>query len=364
MMMISDVLTHSWQMLLEAAPYVWIGLISAGVLHAWVPQDWIMSQLGGRGQGSVWKAALLGIPLPLCSCGVIPAAVGIRKQGAGRGATLSFLISTPETSADSIALTWAMLGPVWAIIRPVAAMATAVITGTIANLFPDDHRAADEVSDCDCCHDTNTASRSQLDRLRGALKFVTSQLIPDIGGWLLLGILLSGVVLTILPTDFLSSFPGGAWAQMILMLLVGIPLYICASASTPLAAALLIKGLAPGAALVLLLAGPATNIASALVISRQLGKVGTTVYLGGVALGSLAAGALVQMFAPQWQLGEIVLHTEMLPVWLSTLFAITLVAAILVIYVRGRSAHRHTPHRSREVEDHSKSKVRQELHRP
>lgn len=362
MMILSNVLEHSWQMLLEAAPYVWIGLIAAGVLHAWVPAKWILSQLGGRGQASVWKAALLGVPLPLCSCGVIPAAVGIRKQGAGRGATLSFLISTPETSVDSIAITWAMLGPVWAVIRPVAALVTAVVTGTIANLFPDDHRMAEPPEDCECCAGPEDAPRSQMKKLRGAWQFVTGQLIPDIGGWLLLGILLSGVVLAFLPTDFLSTFPGGAWSQMILMLIVGVPLYICAAASTPLAAALLIKGLAPGAALVLLLAGPATNIASALVISRQLGKVGTTIYLGGVALGSLGAGVLVQMFGPEWQLGEITLHNEMIPLWLSTLCAIALLAAILVSLVRSMLGNRATSLSPQKLSTRSQPEEQQKLH--
>lgn len=327
MSLITEILVHSWEMLNEAAPYLWLGLLAAGALHVWVPQEWIMSQLGGRGQGSVWKAALLGVPIPLCSCGVIPATIGLRRRGAGKGATLSFLISTPETSADSIALTWAMLGPVWAIIRPVAAVATAVLTGTAANFFPDEDDSHIQEEDCVCCEDHAAKKTAGVVR---AWNFIFKKLLPDIGGWLLLGILLSGLVLAFLPSDLLETLPGGVWSQMLLALAVGIPLYICAAASTPLVAALLIKGLAPGAALVLLLAGPATNMASALVISRQLGRVGTVVYFSGVTVGSLAAGALVQLMAPRLQLSSMPHQMSMLPVWFSASLAVLLVALVVL----------------------------------
>jgi len=289
-----------------------------------------MAQLGGRGHGSVWKAALLGVPVPLCSCGVIPAAVGLRKRGAGRGATLSFLISTPETSADSIALTWALLGPLWAVVRPVAAVLVAVVTGTIANLLPDPPVPTPEPAACGCGCESKPTPAGKPRRLGRAWRFVFRELVPDIGGWLLLGIALSGILLALLPEQFLENLPGGAGMQMLLALIVGVPLYICAAASTPLAAALLLKGLAPGAALVLLLAGPATNLASALVVSRQLGKAGTAVYFGGVALGSLAAGAAVQALAPGWRLGDIHVHGDVLPLWLSVLAAGSLLAVIVL----------------------------------
>lgn len=323
----------AWAMLLEASPYLWLGLLAAGALHAWVPQAWIMGQLGGRGAGSVWKAALWGIPMPLCSCGVIPAAVGLRKRGAGRGASISFLISTPETDIDSIFLTWAMLGPIWAVIRPVAAMAVAVGTGLVANLLPETASPTIEADSCSCCaHDSEQPAKKPSGLVR-AWRFVFRELVPDIGWWLLLGLLLSGLIVALLPPDLLATLPGGPIVQMLFALVIGIPLYICAAASTPLAAALLMKGMAPGAALVLLLTGPATNIASALVISRHLGKAGTAIYFGGVALGSLLCGMMVQVFAPAWKLGDIQFHEGFLPHWLSEGLAILLIALIVLPWI-------------------------------
>jgi len=333
---LAETLVQSWHMLVEAAPYIWLGLLAAGALHAWVPQDWVLSQLGGRGAGSVFKAALLGVPIPLCSCGVIPATVGLRKRGAGRGATISFLISTPETSVDSVALTWAMLGPLWAIIRPLASVIVAVTTGLAANLFRDDKPVVEETSSCSCCQGEGEKTARRPGGLGRAGTFIFRELLPDIGGWLLLGVILSGLVLALLPPDLLSNLPGGAATQMVVALLVGIPLYVCAAASTPLAAALLIKGMAPGAALVLLLAGPATNVASLLVISKQLGKTGTIVYFSGVALGSLAVGALVQWLLPAWELGAVGHQGPVLPLWLGETLAVLLVAAIVLPHLRGR----------------------------
>ena len=344
-------LSAAWAMLLEASPYLWLGLLAAGALHAWVPQAWIMGQLGGRGAGSVWKAALLGIPIPLCSCGVIPAVVGLRKRGAGRGASISFLISTPETDIDSIFLTWAMLGPIWAVIRPVAAMVVAVGTGLVANLLPDHSEPVASADTCSCCAEDSEHKQAKPSGLTRAYRFVFRELVPDIGWWLLLGLLLSGLIVALLPPDILATLPGGPIAQMLFALVIGIPLYICAAASTPLAAALLMKGMAPGAALVLLLTGPATNIASALVISRHLGKAGTAIYLGGVALGSLLCGLLVQAFAPAWKLGDIQLHEEFLPHWLLQGLSILLVAVIVLpwLYKKWRSSRRPPALRNPEI---------------
>jgi len=329
-------LVKAWQILVEAAPYIWLGLLAAGALHVWVPKDWVIARLGNSRQGSVWKAALLGIPLPLCSCGVIPAAVGLRKRGASSGATLSFLISTPETSIDSLALTYALLGGVWALIRPLAAVLVAVFTGSLAALFPDTHPPVEESSRCAVCDEPGAHRHGQTVRFKRASTFVFAELLPDIGVWLILGIVVSAVLLTLLPPDFLSALPGGPALQMLVALLVGIPLYICASASTPLAAALLLKGMAPGAALVLLLAGPATNLGSALVIGRQLGTRAILIYFAGVAVGSLAVGAAVQWLAPELNLSDVSLSPGTLPPVLGTAAALALLLAIVVPAIRKR----------------------------
>lgn len=332
---------YAWEMLVEAAPYIWLGLLAAGMLHIWVPKEWVTGKLGGQGQGAVWKAALLGVPLPLCSCGVIPAATGLRKQGASQGATLSFLISTPETSVDSIAVTYALMGPVWAVIRPVAAVFTAVLTGSAANFVRDPQQHTPDEVNCAVCGEPAGHTHTHSAKLRGAWDFVFKELLTDIGPWLLLGIAISGVVLALLPADFFQTVPGGVWTQMLTMLVIGIPLYICASASTPLAAALLLKGMAPGAALVLLLAGPATNVASALVVTRQLGKTGTAVYFGGVAVGSLVAGAIVQWLTPNLRLGEISLDLVTGTGPLGAAAAISLVGAIAVAMAAERRRKSH-----------------------
>lgn len=334
MSFLATALGQAWQILQEAAPYIWLGLLAAGALHVWVPKEWVIARLGSSRQGAVWKAALFGIPLPLCSCGVIPTAISLRKRGASPGATLSFLISTPETSIDSLALTYALLGPVWALIRPLAAVVVAVFTGSLAGLFADAPKSAPAEELCAVCAKPGVHRHGQAAKLRRASGFVFGELLPDIGWWLLFGILASGVLLAVLPDDFLTRLPGGPALQMLVALMIGIPLYICASASTPLAAALLLKGMAPGAALVLLLAGPATNLGSALVIGRQLGTRATAVYFAGVAVGSLAAGAAVQWLAPGLQLSDASLAPGGLPPALGTALAVLLLVAVVLPWIR------------------------------
>lgn len=291
-----------WDVLREASPWVLLGFAAAGAIHAFVPAESLARHLGGRGPGSVLKAALLGIPLPLCSCGVLPVAAGLRRAGAGRGATASFLVSTPETGVDSIAVTWALMDPIMTLLRPVAAFATALVAGLAANLLPEEPAGptlsqmrqtdpAEAPGGCTgtgCPGDCGGAVRPS--RLAAGWGFVRDDLLPDIGPWLLLGVLVAGLIAVLVPESALASLPGGEWASMAGMLVVAAPLYICATSSTPVAAALVLKGLSPGAALVLLLAGPATNAATIAVVGRILGRSVVPVYLGAIAACSLAMG--------------------------------------------------------------------------
>lgn len=294
------ILLASWQLLVEAAPFVLFGFLAAGLLKAFVPEDFVARHLGHSSFGSVIKASLFGVPLPLCSCGVIPAAIGLRKHGASNGASAAFLISTPETGVDSIAITYALLDPIMTVVRPLAAFFTATVTGLCINLLPADQPPPQDVAEhhsdsCSstCCEEHPTLPQNLQQRLGAGIRFAFGDLLGDIGKWLLIGILVSGIISFFVPENFFAHYLSGEYLSLLAMLAIGIPIYICASASTPIAAALVLKGLSPGAALVFLLAGPATNAATLTVIGRFWGKKVTAIYLASIACCSLIAGWLV-----------------------------------------------------------------------
>ena len=290
---VQQIILECWWILVEAAPYVLFGFFAAGVLKAFLPETAIARHLGKKSFGSVLKASLFGIPLPLCSCGVIPAAVGLRKQGASKGASAAFLVSVPETGVDSIAITWALLDPIMTIVRPLAAFITATITGVLINFLPDPPAPAPtdkEACAAPCC--AQEAALPARQRLAAGIRYAFGELLQDIGRWLLLGIFIAGIIAWLVPADFFVRYNDNEFLSLLLMLAIGIPLYICASASTPVAAALVLKGLSPGAALVFLLAGPATNAATIAIVGRFWGRRATAVYLSSIAICSLLLGWL------------------------------------------------------------------------
>lgn len=301
---VTGILIECWEILVESAPYVLFGFFAAGVLKALLPEETVARHLGKNSAASVLKASLFGIPLPLCSCGVIPAAIGLRKQGASKGASAAFLVSVPETGVDSIAITYALLDPLMTVVRPVASFITATVTGLLINRLPEDgpepagsgSRKGDGNCGCASSCSGNLASpetRPPLGRrLRNGLAYAFGDLLGDIGKWLLLGISIAGVIAYFVPDDFFTRYLGNELLSLLIMLVVGIPLYICASASTPVAAVLVLKGLSPGAALVFLLAGPATNAATITVVARYFGRAATILYLVSIALCSLGLGWL------------------------------------------------------------------------
>lgn len=302
--LLSAILASSWAVLLDAAPFVLLGLLVAALLKALVPDEFVSTHFGGNSLSSIIKASAFGVPIPLCSCGVVPAAAGLRRQGAGKGPVASFLISTPETGVDSIALSWALLDPIMTIARPVAGFLTAIAAGVavaagerfrkeeVAQPVPEALPACTS----SCCsghvhHDE--PPKGVVGRLKQGLVFAFGDLLKDVGGWLLLGILISGAISVLLPQEAVERYLGNDLLVMVLMLVVSIPLYVCATASTPIAAAFALKGISPGAALVFLLAGPATNAASITVVSRLLGKRATFAYLAAIVVMSLLAGLAV-----------------------------------------------------------------------
>lgn len=277
---------ETWQIALEMAPYIVLGLIAAVLIYAVFPKNRIQGWMGKRGIGSIVKGALAGIPLPLCSCGVVPVAMTLRRSGASDGATVSFLVSEPETGPDSIAVTWALINPLMTVVRPVAALITAITTGlAVEKLAPSRNVETNKTNG------TDGPNASWGERLRGSFLYVVNDFLPDIANWLVVGIVLSGVLAVVIPADWFSNL--GSVGQMVMSVVVGIPLYICAAASTPIAAVFLAKGMSPGAALVFLLVGPATNAASFLVIMRELGVKTSIVYLVGMIVTAVALGLTV-----------------------------------------------------------------------
>lgn len=287
---------------MEAAPWLLLGLIVSGLIKEWLPAELLRRWLGGRGVWPVLKAAVIGTPLPLCSCSVIPAAVTLRRSGASKGSTVSFLVSTPENGADSIALSYALLGPFMMIVRPVAAIFSAVAAGllTFVLVRDDDAGTADQGEACaqekPCCSGGGYAPSAAdadggtlLAKLSRAYGFAVNDLFADIAGWLALGLVLAALMNALVPADAMAQWGSGVLAMLAVMA-IGVPMYICATASTPVAAAMLLAGVSPGTALVFLLAGPATNLATIGVVRRELGGRALAAYLLGVCGGALAMG--------------------------------------------------------------------------
>lgn len=340
MNIVLQILAECWRLLAEASVYVIFGLLVAGLLKTFLSPNFVSRNLGRGRVVPVFKAALLGLPLPLCSCGVLPAAASLKRQGAGRGAVASFLVSTPETGVDSIALTYALLGPVMAIARPLAALATAMIAGLGMGLLkeqkpgqpsapPDLACPVDSCCDgVDCPPEEHANHHGLGRRIVAGLAYARGELWEDLAGWFWLGIILAGIIAALVPAEFLTRYLGGGVVSMLIMLAVGIPLYICASASTPIAAALILKGVSPGAALVFLLAGPATNVTSLTMLVGVLGKRGTALYLAGIAVGAVASGLLLDQFFALSGISPLAVvgaAGEFLPDWLRQAGAVALV---------------------------------------
>jgi len=284
-----------WGILAESGPWLLGGFLIAGLLNTLIPKEKVFRHFGGDNFVSVFKAALFGAPLPLCSCSVIPTAAGLRDAGASKGATTSFLIATPETGVDSIGITWALMDPLMTLLRPLSAVLTAIFAGMMVNRFapsaPDDvEKSGGGPTKKSCCASEDPAKLGLGERLLGAVRYAFGKLMSDLTPWFLLGFLISGLITVLLPDDFFGETLPDGWLSMLAMLAVSMPMYICATASTPVAAAMIAKGLDPGAAVVLLLAGPATNITTILVVRQFLGNTVVRIYLFSLVLCSLLIG--------------------------------------------------------------------------
>jgi len=282
----SEFITNFILLFTESAPFLMIGLLLAGIIRLVIPDKWITKYLGEN--SSVVTAAIIGTPLPLCSCSVIPTAIGIRRAGASKASTASFMVATPETGVDSIGVTFALMGPVMAVARPIAAILSAIVAGTAVRWWDEETPAKQEEITKSCCAGKNK-QQSMLDKTKAVFEYGYGKLLSDFMNWLLIGLFFAALIQTFVPHSLLSEYGNGVFAMM-LIVIISIPMYICATASTPVAAGLMLSGISPGAALVFMLTGPATNIATLMVVKNELGIRSLMGYLSGVILTALIMG--------------------------------------------------------------------------
>ncbi|MBP7866573.1 MAG: permease [Acidobacteria bacterium] len=321
-------LTAFWENLALMAPYLLFGFAMAGLLSVVVPTALVERHLAGKGFLPPLKAALLSLPLPLCSCGVIPVAASLRRQGAGKGATSAFLVVTPQTGADNILATYSLLGPLFAVFTPVATFLSGLAGGWAVTLADRDPASAPPL--------TKPAGRENGNVLTRALRHGFVTLPADVGKTLLVGLILAGFISAVIPENFFERFPGGGGGigTMLLTMLAGIPMYVCATASIPIAAALVAKGLSPGAALVFLITGPVTNGAAFAAIFRLLGRRAGLVHLASIAVSALAMGVLIDHLFPAGLIAAQVrdrspaCHVESGGEWLSVAWAVGLLVVL------------------------------------
>ncbi len=317
--MLNDFFQNLYHLWLEAAPWLLFGLVIAGLLDALLPASLLSRWLGKPGFGSILRASLIGTPLPLCSCSVVPAALTLHRNGASKGATVSFLIATPENGADSIALSWPLLGPFLTVVRPISAILSAIVAGLLAGwgekgpmeeneeetpLGQASKSTAQAATEPSCCSSTScgtdTPAKDQSKLARG-FHFAFIKLLDDVLFWLLFGVFIAALLETIFPIGSLGEYGRGPIA-MLLALGIGVPMYVCATASTPIAAAMLVVGVSPGTVLVFLLAGPATNLGTLAIVRREFGKKAFRGYLLGILGCSFLMGLLTDWVAGMFAL--------------------------------------------------------------
>jgi uncharacterized membrane protein YraQ (UPF0718 family)/copper chaperone CopZ len=323
----------------EMSPYLMLGFLFAGILHVFFPRDRVHQYMGGNNKSSVINASLIGIPLPLCSCGVIPTGISFYRHGASKGSTVSFLISTPQTGIDSILVTYSLLGLPFALIRPVIALITGFMGGFITNRVENNRKP---VSSSKPLPDSSSEESTPANnRFTEVFRYAFVEFLQDISKYLVIGLLIAAAISIAIPDDFFSSFIGNDFLSMLVILLAAIPVYVCATASVPIAAILMLKGLSPGAALVLLMAGPATNAATITMIHKILGFKSLLTYLLTIIAGALTFGTIINHLLPESWFSPLDIashgmeHTHgILPEWLKIISSILLVLLIIHGYIR------------------------------
>lgn len=329
---IRKVVFDFWLVLAEMSPYLLFGFAVAGALSVFINAKLVERHLGKGGFWEVFKASLFGVPLPLCSCGVIPVSMALHKHGASKGATISFLLSTPQTGVDSILVTYSLMGPIFAVFRPVAAFITGLIGGSVTNVLERHDAIKQPVPEEKVpCNDPCCSNPKQQSKFVRAVKHGFVTLPADIGRSMLIGLVIAALISAVVPENYFAdtlAVSGGGILAMLVMMAVGIPIYVCATASVPIAVALIAKGLNPGAALVFLMTGPATNAATLMTLGSQLGKRSAVVFLLTVVISSLVSGIILDAIF-RGDISQIThAHGFMLPVWLKNTSAVVLLGVL------------------------------------
>ncbi len=331
-------------LILEMSPYILLGFFLAGLMHAFVPGSFYKKYLAGKSLRSILNAAILGIPIPLCSCGVIPTAMSLRSEGASKGATVAFLIATPQTGIDSIIATYYLMGWPFALLRPIIAIITAILGGLFVNGF--DKNNAGGIRRNETFEEENTLL-SFKEKAHKALHYAFIDMMQDIGKWLVIGLVIAGLITVLVPDAFFAFFSESPLLSMLMVLLFSFPMSLCATGSIPIAVALMMKGLSPGTALVLLMAGPAINAASMLVVSKVMGLRTLGLYIAAVVTGAIAFGLGIDYLLPrEWFTAALTdhHHHEHGAIYFNMACAIVLGLLLINALLRGHKHHHHHHH--------------------
>ncbi len=323
------ILKESWLLLLDVSPFLFLGFLFAGILHVFVGKDLIVKHLGKGNISSVIKSVLFGIPLPVCSCGVIPIAASLKRDGAKKPSVLAFLFSTPTTGIDSIFATYAFLGILFAVFRPLAALIGGLLLGGSALFIKDKGEIIE----------TSAPKKGKKGGVLEIINYGFFYLPKEIGKWLIIGVLLGGAITAIIPSDFFMRYLSNPWISYPIMLLISIPLYVCATGSIPIAAAMIWKGLNPGAALAFLIAGPATNTVTITFVYKELGKKFAALYLFMIVIISTASGLIFDYI---WRIAgdnSSILSGggKFIPVWIKIFSSVLLLLIIFLPQIRIKS---------------------------
>ena len=332
-------LAHAiWGLASAMGPYLLLGFVIAGLLHAFIPMSFVSRHLGGEGMGSVVKATLIGIPLPLCSCSVLPVSASLRNAGAGKAPTMSFLITTPVTGVDSLLATWALMGGIFTLARLGTAVVIGLVVGALAALIGISKK--EKQAPKPPVPPAKISNESLGKRIAEALRYGLWDLPGMIAGSILAGLLIGGLITAVLPPDAVGAYIGTGVLGVLVATAVAVPLYICSTGSIPIAAAMMVSGFTPGAALAFLIAGPATNAVAITTVRKLLGGRIAILYLTVIFIGSLGFALLFDWLigVTGWNVTNVAMqHQHQGTSLVGNLSAALLLGLLTLLYIKSLS---------------------------